>query len=125
MRILVVESDTELGELWCNHLSRQGGKPTLVADSDKAIGALRTEKFDVLVLDLMLPGSCVLAVADFATYRWPEISVLVVSANSFFSGGSVFDVVPNARGFLSAPVQADDLAALVDHYGRTPHRAAG
>jgi len=119
MRTLVVEVNEELGKLWCNHLARQGGQPELVLTEQAAVNALRRGCFDVLVLDLMMPDVSVLAICDFATYRHPEIKIIVVTPNSFFSEGSIFDVVPNARGFLCAPVLPDDLAALVEHYGRT------
>jgi len=125
MRILVVESDADLGQVWCIHLRRQGGHATLVAHEDAAIEALGFESYDVLVLDLLLPNSSVLAIADFAMYRRPDIAIIVVTANTFFSDGSIFDVIPNARGFLHAPVQPEDLAALVDHYGRRTQRNAG
>ena len=119
MRILIVESDGEMGALWSDHLERQGGKPKLVLTQHEAIDALRFHQFDVLVIDLMLPDASVLAISDYATYRWPEIAIIVVSASSFFSDGSIFKLMPNVRGFLRSPVAPDDLAAVVEHYGRT------
>ncbi len=117
MRILVVEADRDLGQLWCKYLEKQGGEAELADTESAALSALRFWEFDVLVLDLMLPNASVLAIADFASYRHPDIAVIIVMANSFFSDGSIFDLIPNARGFLHAPVQPDDLAALVEHYG--------
>ncbi|MCP5074742.1 MAG: hypothetical protein GY947_15820 [Rhodobacteraceae bacterium] len=125
MRILVVEADDDLGRLWCNHLDRQGGKTELVCTESGALSALRFRGFDVLVLDLMLPDASVLAISDFASYRQPDIAIIVVTANSFFSDGSIFELIPNARGFLHAPVLPDDLAALVEHYGRNAALGAG
>ena len=118
MRILVVESDAELGELWCRYLKRQGGRTKLCRTEKSAVAALRFEIFDVLVLDLVIPDASVLAISDFATYRNPEVAIIVVTASSFFSDGSIFELMPNARGYLHTPVQPDDLAALVEHYGR-------
>ena len=124
MRVLVVEADRSLGRLWCKHLQRQGGDTELACDEESAISALRFRTFDVLVLDLMLPNASVLAIADIATYRRPDIAIIVVTANSFFSDGSIFELIPNARGFLHTPVRPDDLAALVEHYGGvTAHKS--
>lgn len=125
MRTLVVEVNEELGKLWCDHLTRQGGQPELALCAQTAIEALRHRCFDVLVLDLLMPDTSVLAICDFATYRHPEIEIIVVTPRDFFSEGSIFDVVPNARGFLRTPVQPDDLAALVEHYGRGKKLRAG
>ena len=118
MLTLVVEADEELGQLWCDHLERQGGKPVLVTSEKAAIRALQFGPFDVLILDLMMPDASALAICDLATYRRPDIAIIVVTSSSFFSDGSIFELIPNARGFLHAPVLPDDLAALVEHYGR-------
>lgn len=125
MRSLVVESDEELGRIWCNHLDRQGGKTELVTTGEAAINALQFKTFDVLILDLMLPDASTLAICDLAMYRQPDIAIIVVTANSFFSDGSIFNLIPNVRGFLHAPVLPDDLAALVEHYGRQNKVEAG
>ena len=58
-----------------------------------------------------------LAVADFATYRNPEMPIIAVTARGFFSDGAIFELIPNARGLLRAPLQLEDMAALVEHYG--------
>ncbi len=118
MKILVVESDAELGAFWCRYLEREGGETTLCGDEKSAIAALRFQEFSVLVLDLATENASVLAICDYAMYRNPDVAIIVVTANSFFSDGSIFDLIPNARGFLHAPVSPDDLAALVEHYGR-------
>lgn len=118
MRILVVESDPQLGALWCRHLARQGNVVHLATNETTAIDKLRFELFDVLVLDISTKNSSVLAISDYATYRNPEVAIIVVTANSFFSDGSIFELIPNARGFLHTPILPDDLTALVEHYGR-------
>ncbi len=119
MNILVIESDIALGQIWCRHLERLDNKTKLAADEKQAIDMLRFEPFDVLVLDISTENASVLAISDFATYRNPDVAIIVVTANSFFSDGSIFELIPNARGYLHTPVQPDDLAALVEHYGRT------
>jgi len=116
MHILVVESNKALGKIWCNHLARQGGTPLLVATELAAIGALRFAPFDALVLDLMLPDASALAICDYASYRLPDITIVIVSTSGFFSDGSFFELIPNARAMLHASVRPDDLAAMVDHY---------
>lgn len=118
MNILVIESDTALGQIWCRHLERVGNTTTLVGGEKEAIDLLRFSPFDVLVLDISTENASVLAISDFATYRNPDVVIIVVTANSFFSDGSIFELIPNARGYLHTPVQPDDLAALVEHYGR-------
>jgi DNA-binding NtrC family response regulator len=79
--------------------------------------ALRGRPFDALVLDMELPERAAIAVADFATYRNPEMPIIAVTARGFFSDSAIFELVPNARGVLQAPLRPEDMAALIEHYG--------
>lgn len=117
-RVLIVESQENLGELWQSFLQRQGFDVDLVVNQPDAIDRLRFATWDALVIDLMLPNSSALAISDFASYKNPDIAIIVVSANNFFSDGSIFDLLPNARGFMNQPIEPDDLAAVVDHCTR-------
>ena len=94
-------------------LERQGFDVALAGNQPDAIDKLQFDHWDVLVIDLMLPDASVLAISDFASYKNPDISIIVVSANSFFSDGSIFDLWPNVRGFMNQPIEPDDLAAVV------------
>lgn len=117
-RVLIVEAEVSLGTLWQSFLQRQGFDVDLVGNQPDAIDKLRFGSWDALVIDLMLPNSSALAISDFASYKNPDISIIVVSANSFFSDGSIFELLPNARGFMNQPIEPDDLVAVVDHCTR-------
>lgn len=117
MRVLIAETNAELGKLWCAHLTRQGILATTVTNTDAAVDTLRQGDFDALVLSLQMQNSAVLAISDFATYRNPDIAIILVTSESFFSDGSIFNLIPNARSFVNDHVAPDDLAAIVDHYG--------
>ena len=121
-QVLIVEAQESLGKLWQNFLKRQGFDVALAVSQKDAIDSLRFDQWDVLVIDLMLPNSSVLAISDFASYKNPDISIIVVSASSFFSDGSIFELLPNARCFMNQPIEPDDLAAVVDHCTRTANR---
>ena len=64
-----------------------------------------------------LPKGEAIAVADFASYRNPDLPIIAVTARGFFSDGAIFQLVPNARGLLRTPLRLDDMAALIEHYG--------
>ena len=61
--------------------------------------------FEALVLDMELAEGEAIAVADFATYRNPDLPIIAVTARGFFSDGAIFELVPNARGLLRAPLR--------------------
>ncbi|MCW2501327.1 MAG: two component transcriptional regulator, winged helix family [Frankiales bacterium] len=56
-RVLVVDDDPALAEMLGIVLRGEGLEPAFVADGDAALGAFRREKPDVVLLDLMLPGT--------------------------------------------------------------------
>lgn len=78
-----------------------------------AIDFLRFETFDALVLDLVLPDDGAIAISDYATYRYPDVPIIAVTSTSFFSDGSIFDLIPNARSLMRTPLRlnADAVAA--------------
>jgi DNA-binding response OmpR family regulator len=55
-RVLVVEDDPRISELVALHLRLEGLTPITVGDGEKALETARAESFDLVVLDLMLPG---------------------------------------------------------------------
>ena len=55
-RVLVVEDDDHIRELVALHLGLEGHTAVAVADGAEALALARAEPFDLLILDLMLPG---------------------------------------------------------------------
>ena len=123
MKVLIVESRQELGELWQRHLERQGLDVHRVGSQDLATAYLSQHQVDVIILDLVLGEGSALAVSDYANYRQPEARVIFVTSTSFFSDGSIFAHSANARMFLPAGTLPEDLAAVVEHYGSDRSRA--
>ena len=56
-RVLVVDDDPALAEMLGIVLRTEGFEPSFVADGSRALSAFRTTKPDLVLLDLMLPGT--------------------------------------------------------------------
>ena len=119
MKVLIVETVPELGRLWQRHLERQGMEVRLEQGQSGAATALSAQRFDVIVLNVVLEEGSALAVADLASYRHPDTQVIFVTSSSFFSDGSIFSLNANARAFVQSDTPPEDLAAMVEHYGRS------
>ncbi len=117
MRVLIVKEDPKIGQVWCNHLRRHGCAVFMAKSQSRAVEALRDETVDIIVLDLVLKEGSAFAVADFASYRQPKAKIIFVTSSSFFSDGSIFQHIPNACAMMPSEVSAEDLGALVEHYG--------
>jgi len=116
MNVLIVESKVELGQIWQRHLERQGATVSAVTTQDAAIDAMCNNRYDVIVLDLVLDEGSALAIADFASYRHPKTRVIFVTNTSFFSDGSIFAHSSNACAYVQSETNPEDLAAIVEHY---------
>ena len=55
-RILVVEDEPHIRELVCLHLGHEGYVCEAVADGAVALGRAEQDKYDLMVLDVMIPG---------------------------------------------------------------------
>jgi DNA-binding response OmpR family regulator len=118
MQVLIVESNPALAEVWRGHLERQGMVVTTAQTGSAACRRIAVGTFDVIILDLVLSDGSAFAVADLARYRRPETSVIFVTDTAFFSDGSIFSLMPNARAFVQSGTRPEDLAAMVEHYGK-------
>lgn len=55
MNILIVEDETDLGEILRDYLTAENFQVTLVGDGELALNKIRTDSWDLVLLDLMLP----------------------------------------------------------------------
>ena len=117
MKVLIVESRPELGRLWKNHLERRGMVVRLEQSQPGAVAALQVGRFDIMVLNVVVPRGSAFAIADLASYRHPGLKVIFVTSSAFFSDGSIFNLSANACAYLQSDTPPDDLAAMVEHYG--------
>ncbi len=55
-KILIVEDSTELQQLYTEALTQRGFSVSYASTAQKGIGMMQSDKPDLLVLDIMLPG---------------------------------------------------------------------
>lgn len=79
--ILVVDDDPTLRELLVDYLSGNGFDVTAVADGIAMRSVLDTHPFELIVLDLMLPGEDGLSLTRFLRSK-THIPILMLSAQS-------------------------------------------
>jgi CheY-like chemotaxis protein len=120
MRVLIVQSNVPLGNIWCRHLERLGADVEIALTGSAAVKMIETTTFDVIVLDLVLGEGSALTVGDVAFFRQPDANLIYVTDTTFFSDGSIFHHSANARAFIESNTPPSDLAAIVQHYGAAP-----
>ena len=124
MRVLLVEDDPLLGSGVKEGLSQAGYTVDWVTDGDVAESVLRCEPFDMVVLDLGLPGRDGLEVVRALRERGQHTPVLILTARDAVDD-RVRGLDSGADDYLPKPFDLDELCARLRalqrrHAGR-PH----
>jgi len=114
MRILIAEDDTPLANFVRQQLQAEGYEVTLCADGNDACTSARRGDFDLVVLDLTLPGSDGLAVLKQLRIDRPAIPILILTAigrvesrvQCLDAGADDYVVKPFSLAELSARIRA-------------------
>jgi len=119
MRVLLAEDDDRLAWALAAGLARYGMDVDVVLDGDDALARLRTNRYDVVVLDRDLPGTHGDEVCRTLFAERSESRVLMLTA-----AGSVRDRIEGlglgADDYLPKPFDFSELVARVQTLGRRP-----
>ena len=117
--MLLLEDDLGTAQAVASGLAERGYEVTTAADVDAAGRAAETQRFDVAVLDLMVPGGGGYAVLDLLRAKSPGLPVLILTARD-----SVADRVEGlergADDYLVKPFAFVELAARIAALLRRP-----
>lgn len=117
MHILVVEDDAGLARRIASTLTEAGHDPIVVHDGEKALDKTKTAPFDLIVLDIILPGMDGFEVLRHLRAQHLASRVLMLTAR-----GEVNDRVTGlqlgADDYLPKPFAMGELVARVNALGR-------
>jgi two-component system, OmpR family, alkaline phosphatase synthesis response regulator PhoP len=110
--ILVVEDERHLAVGIKFNLEAEGYRVTTVADGPAALKAVEEENFDLMILDIMLPGMSGYAVCEKLREEGEDIPILILSARTLSEDRTRgFNV--GANQYLSKPFDLDELISRV------------
>ncbi len=101
--ILIVDDDPDIRDLVSSVLESEGYKARAVADGDAMRSALLSERFNLVIVDALLPRESGLALASEAAARGADI--LMVSGDP----STIANVVGLKFGILVKPFTATQL----------------
>lgn len=110
IRVLVVEDDPSLREAMLEFLVRNGLTAVGVVDGVRADQALAADRFDIVVLDLMLPGEDGLSICRRLAFAGPP--VLMVSAVGDTTD-RIVGLECGAADYLPKPFESRELLARI------------
>lgn len=120
MHVLIIEDDHILGPALHDFLAAQGYRTQLMAQGDHLISLLQQQHFDLLVLDLNLPGLSGLELLRKVRQAGYEMSVLILTARDALED-RVAGLDAGADDYVTKPFELAELAARVRALIRRQH----
>jgi len=124
-KVLVVEDEPNIRELVCLHLGLEGYACAGVGDGPAALKRAEAERFDLMVLDVMIPGidgvSLCRAVRNSRTNH--DVPILMLTARRE-EADKVIGLESGADDYLTKPFGVRELVARARALLRRPRQAA-
>ena len=119
MNVLVIEDDPTVGGFIRRGLEEQRYRVSLVTNGEEGERIAATESFDVLILDMRLPGKSGLDVLQSLRARGYETPVLVLTAQDAVDA-KVRTFRAGADDYVTKPFAFEELLARVEALSRRP-----
>ena len=123
MKILVIEDDPTVGQFVKRGLEEQRWGVDLVTDGEEGERWARSEAYDLIILDMRLPGKSGLEVLRALRARGFERPVLVLTAQDAVDA-KVQTLRAGADDYVTKPFAFEELLARVEALARRPKALA-
>ncbi|MBU7577428.1 MAG: response regulator, partial [Flavihumibacter sp.] len=110
--ILLVEDEENLHEALKLNLELEGYEVSSAYDGLSAVKAVQQEYFDLVILDIMLPGMDGLTVLESIRIQHNEVPILILSAKNS-SADRVTGLKKGADDYLTKPFNLEELMLRV------------
>jgi two-component system response regulator RstA len=123
LNILLVEDDTRLASLTRDYLERNGAVVSVTARGDEGLDLASRHRFDVVLLDLMLPGMGGIEVCQRLRER-SDVPVIMITARGE-EADRVLGLELGADDYIAKPFSPRELLARVRALVRRARGRAG
>lgn len=112
MRVLVIEDDPGIGELLDDELTSEGYAVDWAQDGDEALALCQSFPYDLLILDIMLPGTDGFTIAKTLRLKKQRVPILMLTAKDTLDD-RVKGLELGADDYLVKPFHIKELRARV------------
>lgn len=112
MRVLLVDDEEDFATALRDRLAKRGFVAEAVFDGEAAIERVRSCRFDVMVVDLRMPGMGGLATLRAARSLDPHLQVVVLTGHGTVASG-IESMHIGAADFLQKPADIEHLSTAI------------
>lgn len=112
--LLVVDDDTRIRNLLNRYLMEQGFRVTMAADAAEARRKLEGLHFDLLILDVMMPGETGLSLTESLKATRGDIPVILLTARSE-ADSRIAGLEAGAEDYVSKPFDPRELVLRINN----------
>ena len=119
-RILIIDDDRDLCEETAEILSDEGHKVETFSDPVKGLEAVKEDRFDLLLLDIKMPGLSGLEILKTLRSEGRKIPVLIITGNPLKNLGHSGDsndeeqrVLRTADGIIGKPFDVPEMLSQI------------
>ena len=102
-RILIVGDGAPLRDIFAKGLSRNGYSCDTAGSADEANNLLRVEEFDLVLLDISMPGKTGVSLLATLSKSFPDLAIVMVSGNDDLETAT-FAMRQGADDYLAEPL---------------------
>jgi two-component system response regulator CpxR len=112
-KVLLIDDEEELVSALVERLSYRGIGAAYALDGYEALLKLRQEKFEVVVLDVKLPGMDGMEVLSRINREHPDVPVLLITGHGS-PADHLAEIPEGACACLAKPINIEDLIAKME-----------
>ena len=122
LKLLIVDDEKEFALTLATRLELRGFTPSVLFDGESALERVRGEHFDLVMLDVMLPGMSGLVILRRIQEMKPGLPVVLLTGDTSSKDG-IEGMKQGARACLNKPVELQELLSLFSEITKENHHA--
>jgi len=111
-RVLLIDDEEELVSTLVERMAYRDIEAAYATNGEDALAKMREKPFDIVILDLKLPGMSGTDVLLTINHEWPEVPVLMITGH----GSGEVNIPPTATiaDCLTKPIGLEDLIGRME-----------
>jgi DNA-binding response OmpR family regulator len=121
MHILIVEDEEIVSEILIARMKRWGQNVVLATSNEEAVSKIKTSRFDLVLLDIMLPDGLGYEIIPEIKQALPNINIITMTGQNT----PALERTIREFGityFMAKPVDFDELKNIIDHIANKQKR---